>query len=141
MTFILSAPPSFITHKHTHTHTHTHTQLVGVYGADADKHLFRSLVSSVDFSSDGRNSGKDDQQLQLLIQEANSLITKPNFSSILCYTFEKQESRVMFSRPVIWFPTIKVAQCLNVTFFRTKVLILLTPPGSAAISPNASPGS
>lgn len=79
------------------------TQLVGVYGADADKHLFRCLVSSVDFSSDGRNLGKDGQQLQLLIQEANTLITKPNFASILCYTFENQELRV----------TISLARCMH----------------------------
>ena len=66
-----------------------------MYGFEADKHLFRCLVSSVDFnSSEGRSSGKDGQQLQLLIQEANSLMTKPNFVSILCYAFEKQDSKV-----------------------------------------------
>ena len=68
-----------------------------MYGFEADKHLFRCLVSSVDFISEGRNSGKDGQQLQLLIQEANSLMTKPNFVSILCYSFEKQESKVRFA--------------------------------------------
>ncbi len=65
-----------------------------MYGSEADKHLFRCLVSSVDFTPEGRNSGKDGHQLQLLIQEANSLMTKPNFVSILCYAFEKQESKV-----------------------------------------------
>ena len=69
-------------------------QLVEMYGFEADGHLFRCLVSSVDFATEGRNSGKDGQQLQLLIQEANSLITKPNFVSILCYGFEKQDSKV-----------------------------------------------
>lgn len=64
-----------------------------MYGFEADKYLFRCLVSSVDFMSEGRNSGKDGQ-LQLLIQEANSLITKPNFVSTLCYAFEKQDSKV-----------------------------------------------
>lgn len=64
-----------------------------MYGFEADKHLFRCLVSSVDFISEGHNSVKDGQQLQLLIQEANSLMTKPNFVSILCYAFEKQESK------------------------------------------------
>ena len=68
-----------------------HTQLIELYGPDADKHLFRCLVSSVDFTTDGRNFGKDGQQLQLLSQEANALVTKPNFVSILCYAFEKQE--------------------------------------------------
>ena len=73
--------------------SHTCTQLIELYGPDADKHLFRCLVSSIDFTTDGRNLGKDGQQLQLLIQEANALITKPNFVSILCYAFEKQEVR------------------------------------------------
>ena len=70
---------------------HIHSQLIELYGPDADKHLFRCLVSSVDFTTDGRNFGKDGQQLQLLSQEANALVTKPNFVSILCYAFEKQE--------------------------------------------------
>lgn len=48
----------------------------------------------MDFTADGRNSGKDGQQLQLLIQEANLLMTKPNLVSILCYAFEKQDSKV-----------------------------------------------
>lgn len=65
-----------------------------MYGFEADKHLFRCLVSSVDFTPEGRNSGKDGHQLQMLIQEANSLMTKPNFVSILCYAFEKQEPKV-----------------------------------------------
>ena len=67
-----------------------------MYGADADKHLFRCLVSSIDFTTDGRNLGKDGQQLQLLVQEANALVTKPNFVSILCYAFEKQEVCVIY---------------------------------------------
>lgn len=71
-----------------------------MYGFEADKHLFRCLVASVDFTADGRNSGKDGQQLQLLIQEANLLMTKPNLVSILCYAFEKQDSKVQCCRGV-----------------------------------------
>jgi len=33
-------------------------------------------------------------QLQLLMQEAVSLVTKPNFTTILCYAFERQEAKV-----------------------------------------------
>ena len=69
-------------------------QLVGLYGPEASKHLFRCLVSSVDLTSDGRSYGKDGQQLQMLCQEANTLISKPNFVSILCHGFEKQENKV-----------------------------------------------
>ena len=70
-------------------------QLVETYGAEADRYLFRCLISTVDFSSGGRNSGgKDGQQLQLMVQEATALVTKPAFASILCYAFEKQEAKV-----------------------------------------------
>ena len=72
-----------------------------MYGFEADKHLFRCLVSSVDFASDGRNSSKDGQQLQLLVQEANSLVTKPNFVSILCHAYEKQDSKVSLVRSLL----------------------------------------
>ncbi len=65
---------------------------MSVYGPEADRHLFRCLVSSVDFNNEGRNSGKE--QLQLLIKEAAALVTKPNFVSILCYAFDKQEAKV-----------------------------------------------
>ena len=71
-----------------------YSQLVGLYGPEASKHLFRCLVSFVDLTSDGRSYGKDGQQLQMLCQEANTLISKPNFVSILCHGFEKQESKV-----------------------------------------------
>ena len=70
-----------------------------LYGPEADKHLFRCLISYVDFSPDGRNSGKDGQ-VQLLTQEANSLVSKPNFSSLLCYAFERQENKVIGLRCV-----------------------------------------
>ena len=69
------------------------------YGAEADRHLFRCLISTVDFSSGGRNSGaKDGQQLQLMVQEATALVAKPAFASILCYAFEKRETKV--AKPV-----------------------------------------
>ena len=67
---------------------------MSLYGPDANKHLFRCLVSSVDLSSDGRSYGKDGQQLLMLCQEANALISRPNFVSILCHGFEKQENKV-----------------------------------------------
>ena len=74
---------------------------MSLYGPEASKHLFRCLVSSVDLTSDGRSYGKDGQQLQMLCQEANSLISKPNFVSILCYGFEKQENKVIINLYVV----------------------------------------
>lgn len=70
-------------------------QLVEKHGAEAEKYLFRCLLSQVDFCSiDGRNSSKDGQQLQLLAQEANAVTTRPNFVAVLCYGFENQENKV-----------------------------------------------
>jgi len=42
-------------------------QLVEQYGPEADRHLFRCLFSHVDFSGDGRSSGKDFHQVSCLI--------------------------------------------------------------------------
>ncbi|KAK3085676.1 hypothetical protein FSP39_006989 [Pinctada imbricata] len=64
------------------------THLVGQHGAEADRHLFRCLFSHVDFSGDGRSSGKDFHQTQFLIQEFNNLLGKPNFVSTLCYAID-----------------------------------------------------
>lgn len=64
------------------------SHLINQHGAEADRHLFRCLFSHVDFSGDGKSSGKDFHQTQYLIQECNSLITKPNFVSILCYAID-----------------------------------------------------
>ncbi|CAG5118083.1 unnamed protein product, partial [Candidula unifasciata] len=62
--------------------------LVNQHGAEADRHLFRCLFSYIDFSGDGKSSGKDFYQIQFLSQEFGSLLTKPNFVSILCYSID-----------------------------------------------------
>nr|XP_006813651.1 PREDICTED: CCR4-NOT transcription complex subunit 1-like [Saccoglossus kowalevskii] len=62
------------------------SRLVSQHGPEADRHLFRCLFSHVDFSGDGRSSGKDFHQF--LIQECATLITKPNFISTLCYAVD-----------------------------------------------------
>lgn len=64
------------------------SHLVNQHGAEADRHLFRCLFSHVDFSGDGRSSGKDFHQTQYLIQECCTLLSKPNFVSILCYSID-----------------------------------------------------
>ncbi|XP_064785587.1 CCR4-NOT transcription complex subunit 1-like isoform X24 [Oncorhynchus masou masou] len=60
--------------------------IVNRHGPEADRHLLRCLFSHVDFSGDGKSSGKDFHQF--LIQECVSLISKPNFISTLCYTID-----------------------------------------------------
>ncbi|XP_043935455.1 CCR4-NOT transcription complex subunit 1 [Protopterus annectens] len=62
--------------------------IVNQHGPEADRHLLRCLFSHVDFSGDGKSSGKDFHQTQFLIQECASLITKPNFVSTLCYAVD-----------------------------------------------------
>lgn len=64
------------------------SHLVSQHGAEADRHLFRCLFSHVDFSGDGRSSGKDFHQTQFLIQEFGNLLGKPNFVSTLCYAID-----------------------------------------------------
>ncbi|XP_028263292.1 CCR4-NOT transcription complex subunit 1 isoform X3 [Parambassis ranga] len=62
--------------------------IVNRHGPEADRHLLRCLFSHVDFSGDGKSSGKDFHQTQFLIQECVSLISKPNFISTLCYAID-----------------------------------------------------
>ncbi|XP_061301437.1 CCR4-NOT transcription complex subunit 1 isoform X11 [Pezoporus flaviventris] len=62
--------------------------IVNRHGPEADRHLLRCLFSHVDFSGDGKSSGKDFHQTQFLIQECTSLITKPNFISTLSYAID-----------------------------------------------------
>ncbi|KAL3860717.1 hypothetical protein ACJMK2_010802 [Sinanodonta woodiana] len=64
------------------------SHLVAQHGVEADRHLFRCLFSHVDFSSDGKSSGKDLHQTQFLIQECGYLLSKPNFVSTLCYAID-----------------------------------------------------
>ena len=40
-------------------------QLVDQYGTEAERHRFRSLFSSIDFSVEGKGSGKDFQQVEI----------------------------------------------------------------------------
>ena len=97
-----------------YTHAHCISQLVDMYGPEAGKHLFRCLLSSVDVMSDGRSYGKDGQQLQMLCQEANALVSKPNFVSILCHGFEKQENKVRRRLQVVCFVVCGESSLLHV---------------------------
>lgn len=60
--------------------------IVNRHGPEADRHLLRCLFSHVDFSGDGKSSGKDFHQF--LIQECVLLISKPNFIATLCYAVD-----------------------------------------------------
>ncbi|GFQ94535.1 CCR4-NOT transcription complex subunit 1 [Trichonephila clavata] len=64
------------------------SRLVAYHGLEAERHLLRCLFSHVDFSGDGKSSGKDFHQTQLLIQECVSILNRPNFVSTFCYAID-----------------------------------------------------
>lgn len=64
------------------------SRLVALHGFEAERHLLRCLFSHVDFSGDGKSSGKDFHQTQYLIQEFASVLSKPNFVSSVCFALE-----------------------------------------------------
>ena len=59
-------------------------------GLEADRHLLRSLLSCIDFST-GESpelSARDYFQVQLLKQECTNLLSKPSFISNLCFAID-----------------------------------------------------
>ncbi|XP_075733812.1 CCR4-NOT transcription complex subunit 1 isoform X1 [Rhipicephalus microplus] len=64
------------------------SRLIALHGFEAERHLLRCLFSHVDFSGDGKSSGKDFHQTQYLIQEFSSVLSKPNFVSTVCFAIE-----------------------------------------------------
>lgn len=58
--------------------------LIASHGNEAYTHLFRCLFAYIDLSFDANNGGKDNHQIQLLVQEIHALLVKPNLPSVLC---------------------------------------------------------
>lgn len=58
--------------------------LIASHGNEAYTHLFRCLFAYIDLSFDVKNGGKDNHQIQLLVQEIHALLVKPNLPSVLC---------------------------------------------------------
>uniref|UniRef100_A0A1I8HS60 CNOT1_HEAT domain-containing protein n=1 Tax=Macrostomum lignano TaxID=282301 RepID=A0A1I8HS60_9PLAT len=81
--------------------------LVNQHGFEAERHLYRCLFSSIDFSAANSGSGgydrhsgiKDFLQIQLLTQEINSLFAKPNFVTLICYAIDHPFSTQKTLRP------------------------------------------
>lgn len=63
-------------------------KLIDLHGFEAERHLYRCLVSSIDFNSDPKTSGKDFHQTQLLKECLLCSLNKPNFSTVFCFAFE-----------------------------------------------------
>ncbi|XP_033331917.1 CCR4-NOT transcription complex subunit 1 isoform X4 [Megalopta genalis] len=59
-------------------------------GLEADRHLLRSLLSCIDFSTGEtpESTAKDYFQVQLLKQECTNLLSKPSFISNLCFAID-----------------------------------------------------
>uniref|UniRef100_A0A3B3Y956 CCR4-NOT transcription complex subunit 1 n=1 Tax=Poecilia mexicana TaxID=48701 RepID=A0A3B3Y956_9TELE len=87
--------------------------IVNRHGPEADRHLLRCLFSHVDFSGDGKSSGKDFHQTQFLIQECVSLISKPNFISTLCYAIDN---------PLHYQKVSSVIKCYSTVIFSAQFI-------------------
>ncbi|XP_077542745.1 CCR4-NOT transcription complex subunit 1 isoform X6 [Haemaphysalis longicornis] len=84
----ISYSVSSLTKKNFKSSVQEISRLVALHGFEAERHLLRCLFSHVDFSGDGKSSGKDFHQTQYLIQEFSSTLAKPNFVSIVCFAIE-----------------------------------------------------
>lgn len=76
--------------------------IVQKYGPEAERHLFRCLLSYLDFSSDN-SVNREILQVQLFLEECQELVTKPNFASILCYSLENPEVFQKSVKPTLQF--------------------------------------
>uniref|UniRef100_T1DC70 CCR4-NOT transcription complex subunit 1 n=1 Tax=Cupiennius salei TaxID=6928 RepID=T1DC70_CUPSA len=77
-----------LTKKNSKSSVQEISRLVAHHGIEAERHLLRCLFSHVDFSGDGKSSGKDYHQTQFLIQECASILNRPNFVSTFCYAID-----------------------------------------------------
>lgn len=77
-----------LTKKNSKSSVQEISRLVAHHGLEAERHLLRCLFSHVDFSGDGKSSGKDYHQTQFLIQECASILNRPNFVSTFCYAID-----------------------------------------------------
>uniref|UniRef100_A0A131YE57 CCR4-NOT transcription complex subunit 1 n=1 Tax=Rhipicephalus appendiculatus TaxID=34631 RepID=A0A131YE57_RHIAP len=84
----ISYSVSSLTKKNFKSSVQEISRLVALHGFEAERHLLRCLFSHVDFSGDGKSSGKDFHQTQYLIQEFSSVLSKPNFVSTVCFAIE-----------------------------------------------------
>ncbi|GCB68586.1 hypothetical protein scyTo_0015232 [Scyliorhinus torazame] len=122
------------------------SHIVNRHGPEADRHLLRCLFSHVDFSGDGKSSGKDFHQTQFLIQECASLITKPNFISTLCYAIDNplHYQKVNFSEYFLILPldvSILEKELVNtLQFVKQKLPDLLRSYIDADVSGNQEGG-
>ncbi|KAF7231942.1 hypothetical protein EG68_05811 [Paragonimus skrjabini miyazakii] len=75
------------THKANFAEIH---QLIEQHRPIAEQHFVRCLFSSIDFSPyETKSAQKDFHQTQYLSQEFNSILSKPNFPSLLCYAVDR----------------------------------------------------
>ncbi|CAF0747026.1 unnamed protein product, partial [Didymodactylos carnosus] len=60
------------------------TTLISTHGFEAERHLYRTLITNIDFTLDSNNpKNRDSIHVQYLVQEVPSLISRPNFVTLL----------------------------------------------------------
>ncbi|CAF1270900.1 unnamed protein product [Adineta steineri] len=68
------------------------SNLISEYGFEAERHLYRTLISYIDLQSIEENSSllKHSENIHLYywLQEIPTLISKPNFVTLICYAFD-----------------------------------------------------
>ncbi|RNA03614.1 CCR4-NOT transcription complex subunit 1 isoform X1, partial [Brachionus plicatilis] len=92
LSFSLSQIHYLVTNLNKKNFKASHTEIQHIienHGFEAERHLFRCLLSSVDFNVEAiKSTGKDFHQSQLLREFLGAYLAKPNFSTILCYAIE-----------------------------------------------------
>ncbi|CAF0830698.1 unnamed protein product [Rotaria sordida] len=88
------------------------SNLISEYGFEAERHLYRTLLTYIDLQSIEENNStlkrSDNIHLNYLQQEISSLISKPNFITLICYAFDTAITQKSFkiSSPSNGFLTI-----------------------------------
>jgi hypothetical protein len=67
-------------------------QLISEYGFEAERHFYRTLITYLDLQSIDENHSalkrSENIYLNYWLQEIPILISKPNFSTLICYAFD-----------------------------------------------------
>ncbi|CAF3383675.1 unnamed protein product [Rotaria sp. Silwood2] len=79
------------------------SNLISEYGFEAERHLYRTLLTYIDLQSIEENSStlkrSENIHLNYLQQEISSLISKPNFVTLICYAFDTTITQKSFKIP------------------------------------------
>lgn len=97
----------------------TFPQIVNRHGPEADRHLLRCLFSHVDFSGDGKSSGKDFHQV---INVASALKIETSFYSQIYQKWKFISFRISFN------VLLPISYLLQTQFLIQECVSLITKP-------------